>query len=456
MNRDRYSLWRRSLRVTRVGPRDNIRIIDIKVKDTAAAVSNLRSLELIPLKVTRTVQRILKDVKTRGDQALLEYTKLLDGAELTFKNMKVSSGEIKNAYRIVSHEQISALQFAQNRIKQFELRVMDGLYPPTLNGAGIRITQKIVPIKSAGCYVPGGRASYPSSLLMTVTPAKIAGVSRIAVASPPNEDGLISPLLLVAADICGVDEFYKIGGAQAIAALTYGTDTVKSVEKIVGPGNVYVTAAKQAVTGVVGIDLPAGPSEVLVLADASTNPYLVAKDVISQSEHGPDSVCGVATDSVILAQKVVDILKRTIDQVPRRDMVKSSLRKNGFIALCQNIDQMVEFTNLFAPEHLEIMTAAPAEVAKRITTAGLILLGPYSPVAVSDYCVGTNHVLPTGGWARRSSGLSCLDFVRRMDIVECSKQGLYDIRKIASLLASSEGLQNHKSALDARFRVEHT
>lgn len=440
-------------KVNRKGP---MQTIDLRSLDAATAVSKLRSKQPIPQKVTRIVQRILKEVEAQGDAALLSYTSKLDGAELTSGTLKVTPKEISAAYHKVSKEQVSAIRFAKQRVEQFERAVMDSVKPPQINEAGVKIKQKLVPIDSVGCYVPGGRASYPSSLLMTVIPAKIAGVKRIVVTSPPTKDGTIPPLLLVAADICGVNEFYKAGGAQAIAALAYGTDTVKSVEKIVGPGNIYVTAAKQLVSSVVATDLPAGPSEILILADSSANPDFVVRDLLSQAEHGPDSICGVATESPDLALKVSDLLSRLLIKVERQEIVDASLSKGGFIALCKNMNQVVEFANLFAPEHLEVMTAEPARTAERITSAGLVLLGQYSPVAASDYCVGTNHVLPTGGSARRSSGLSSLDFVRRMDIVDCSKQGLEALRGAASILASSEGLSNHASAIDERFKGEST
>ncbi len=434
--------------------KDLIRTIDLRKSDTAAAVSKLRSKEPIPPKVTKIVQQILKEVGAQGDTALLNYTSKLDRAELTLDTLKVTPREIKDAYRKVSKEQVSAIRFAKQRIEQFEQAVMNSLKPPQIEERGVKIKQKIIPINSVGCYVPGGRASYPSSLLMTVIPAKTAGVKRIVVTSPPSKDGTIPALLLVAADICEVKEFYKAGGAQAIAALAYGTETVKQVEKIVGPGNIYVTAAKQLVSSVVATDLAAGPSEILILADSSAAPNFVVRDLISQAEHGPDSICGVATDSPELVQKVSDLLSKMLCGAARRDIVEASLSKGGFIALCRNINQIIEFANLFAPEHLEIMTADTTKTAEQITSAGLVLLGQYSPVAASDYCVGTNHVLPTGGSASRSSGLSSLDFIRRMDIVDCSKQGLEALRSTASLLASSEGLSNHAAAVDERFRGE--
>lgn len=434
--------------------RNQIRVVDFRTADIQGEVSKLRTRELIPVKVERIVKRIVKDVATSRDSALLDYTLKLDGVKLDRKTLKVSRREVKEAYSKVSEEQVSALKFAQRRIEAFEEAVVKRIGGVTLKENGVKITRRVTPVKSVGCYVPGGKAIYPSSLLMTVTPAKVAGVERVVVASPPSKDGGVSPLLLVAADICGVDEFYKMGGAQAVAALAYGTETVEPVEKIVGPGNIYVTAAKIAVSGVRDIDLPAGPSELLIMADSSADAAFVARDMVSQAEHGYDSICGLVTDSPELSRRAASLLSGYTDSAARREIVEVSLFRRGFIALCRDLDQMVEFANLFAPEHLEIMVKKPRGVSDRITSAGLILLGPYSPSAVSDYCVGTNHVLPTGGYARVRSGLSALDFVRRVDIVECSKEGLNRLRRPAGVLASSEGLVNHASAIEERFRED--
>lgn len=432
--------------------KNKIRIIDLKTSNIQKEISKLRSREAIPPEVDKTVRRIIKDVDTSGDKALLDYTLKLDGAELTQNTLQITPREVKEAYNRVSKKQVSALKFAKRRIEKFERAVMKSMTRITTKEKGVKINRRIIPVKSVGCYVPGGKATYPSSLLMTAIPAKIAGVERIVVTSPPTKEGAIPPLLLVAADICSVDEFYKVGGAQAVAALAYGTESVKPVDKVVGPGNIYVTAAKLTVSQVVDIDLPAGPSELLVMADASADAGFVARDMVSQAEHSYDSVCGLVTDSPDLSQKVTNLLSSYIKAVERKDIVSDSLNKNGFIALCKDLDQMVEFANLFAPEHLEIMVTNPRNAADKITSAGLVLLGPYSPSAASDYCTGTNHVLPTGGYARTRSGLSSLDFVKQMDIVECSKTGLDKLRRPAALLASSEGLVNHASALKERFR----
>jgi histidinol dehydrogenase len=286
---------------------------------------------------------------------------------------------------------------------------------------------------------------------MTVTPAKVAGVPRVVVCSPPTSQGTISPLILVAADICKVDEIYKVGGVQAIAALAYGTETIKPVKKIVGPGSKYVTAAKVIVSQDVAIDMPAGPSEILVLADETADPRLIASDMISQAEHGTDSVAGLITTSEKLAKQVQDNLQKMAFETERSDIIKQSLSTYGFIITCNSNEELVAFANEFATEHLEIITHDPMKIAEKMTSAGVVLIGPYSPVALSDYGSGTNHVLPTGGFGHAFSGLSVLDFTRRVNIVESSKAGLLKVKDSIKVLTEAEGLPNHYKAVEARF-----
>ena len=285
---------------------------------------------------------------------------------------------------------------------------------------------------------------------MTAVPAKVAGVPRIVVCSPPNAEGTVNPLVLVAADICGVDEVYKVGGAQAIAALAYGTETIKPVSKIVGPGSKYVTMAKVLVSTDVAIDMPAGPSEVLVLSDDSADARLIAYDMISQAEHGGDSVAGLVTTSEKTALQVQENLAKLAVSAPRGEKVSEALEKHGFIIVCSSMDEAVALVNRFAPEHLEVM-ADNAKVLAEKLTAGLILIGPYSPVALSDYCSGTNHVLPTGGFAQAFSGLSAVDFTRRVSIVESSKAGLEKVKNSIKVMTEAENLPNHSKAVEARF-----
>jgi histidinol dehydrogenase len=301
---------------------------------------------------------------------------------------------------------------------------------------GISVQTVLRPIDSVGCYVPGGQAAYPSTLVMTVVPAKIAGVTRIVVCSPSDDRGRVNPLVLVAADICGADEVYKIGGAQAIAALAYGTRTIAPVRKIVGPGNKYVTEAKVQVSTHVAIDMPAGPSEVLVIADETADARLIAYDMISQAEHGGDSVAGLITTSEKISKSVQENIFKISVTAERGQKISESLSKYGFIIVCKNTDQMVNLANQFAPEHLEVMTTNPKELAEKLI-AGLILLGPYSPVPLSDYLSGTNHVLPTGGFAKSFSGLSALDFMRRVSIVESTRTGLERVKDSMKIITDA-------------------
>jgi histidinol dehydrogenase len=431
--------------------KDLVRVFDIRRENVKNTVNELRTSDISSLKIEKTVKKIIKDVKNLGDNSLIKYTRKFDSPNLSKDTLKVSPDEFMDAHNNISKKQLSALKFAISRLTKFEKRVLKKLENLKIEDSGIKVIRRHIPLNSVGCYVPGGKAVYPSSLLMTVIPAKVAGVKRIAVTSPPSKDGSIAPLVLVAADLCGIKEFYKIGGAQAIAALAYGTDIIQPVEKIIGPGNEYVTEAKLAVSKNVSIDLPAGPSELLILADSSAKESYVVKDMISQAEHGYDSIGGLITNSPILTTKVQHLLENYLERVERKDIVKKSITEKGFIVLCKDLNQMIAFANLYAAEHLEIMVKNVNKTLKKITSAGLILLGSYSPSAASDYCVGTNHVLPTGGYARTESGLSAIDFVKRIDTIECTKQGLNKIRVYAATLASSEGLENHVSAMNERF-----
>jgi len=398
------------------------------------------------------VKAIINKVIKNGDAALIELTEKFDKTRLNAKDLRVKTTEIKEAYQAVSEEQISALKFIKDKVSAFEKRVLKQAGFKT-SRAGITVQNVLRPIESVGCYVPGGQAAYPSTLVMTAVPAKVAGVPRIVVCSPPTAKGAINPLVLVAANICGVNEIYKVGGAQAIAALAYGTETIKPVRKIVGPGNKYVMIPKIIVSKDVAIDMPAGPSEILVLADETANPRLVAVDMISQVEHSEDSVAGLITTSKKLAEEVRGQLKKMATSVNRGEIVTKALEKYGFIITCDSMDEAVELANVFAPEHVEIMTKTPMEIADRITSAGLILVGSYSPVALSDYGSGTNHVLPTGGFGHAFSGLSALDFARRVSIVESSKEGLQSMRERVKVMTEAENLPNHYKAIEARFET---
>jgi histidinol dehydrogenase len=395
------------------------------------------------------VKAIINEVKERGNQALIDFAEKFDKAKLNTKTLRVKAEEFKEAYNKTSLEQVCALKYMKEKVLTFQKQQLTQTEINT-SGDGIYVQTILRPIESVGCYVPGGQAAYPSTLINTAVPAKVAGVPRIVVCSPSDAKGKVNPLVLVAADICGVDEVYRVGGAQAIAALAYGTRSIKPVRKIVGPGSKYVTTAKVLVSTDVAIDMPAGPSEVLVLADDSADARLIAFDMVSQAEHGGDSVAGLITTSEKVALQVQVALAAVAALAERGEKVCGALKKYGFIIVCKNMEEAVSLVNQFAPEHLEVMTAKPKDLAEKLT-AGLILLGPYSPVALSDYGSGTNHVLPTGGFAQSFSGLSTLDFMRRVSIVESSRTGLERVRDSIKVMAEAENLPNHYKAIQARF-----
>jgi histidinol dehydrogenase len=395
------------------------------------------------------VKTIINQVRAKGDESLVQYALKFDKAELDIRGLKVRPAEIKEAYTKTTADQVSALKFMKERVSFFQRQFLTQTGIKTDND-GISVQTALCPIESVGCYVPGGQAAYPSTLIMTAVPAKVAGVARVVVCSPSDAKGKVNPLVLVAADICDVKEIYKVGGAQAIAALAYGTKTIAPVRKIVGPGSKYVTAAKMLVSTDVAIDMPAGPSEVLVLADESADARLIAYDLISQAEHGGDSVAGLITNSKKLSIEVLGYLSKIASLAPRGNKVSESLSKYGFIIECGGFEEMINLSNQFAPEHLEVMTRNAKEVAGRLV-AGLILVGPYSPVALSDYASGTNHVLPTGGFAHSFSGLSALDFMRRVSIVECTRTGLERVKESVGVLTEAENFPNHFKAIKARF-----
>jgi histidinol dehydrogenase len=402
-------------------------------------------------RVESEVKAIISRVVKNGDAALIELSEKFDKARLEPKDLRVTPRETEKAYKAVGKEQIAALKAMKNKVSAFEKLTLKQAGFETSKD-GVTVQNVLRPIESVGCYVPGGQAAYPSTLVMTAVPAKTAGVPRIVVCTPPNAEGTVNPLVLVAADICGVNEIYKVGGAQAIAALAYGTKTIKPVKKIVGPGSKYVTAAKILVSKDVAIDMPAGPSEILVLADETANPRFIALDMVSQAEHGADSVAGLITTSEKLAGEVQGWLAKKAAGAKRGEIVAEALEKYGFIIICRDVAEAVELANVFAPEHVEIMTRNPERIAEKITSAGLILVGLYSPVALSDYGSGTNHVLPTGGFGSAYSGLSALDFVRRVSVVEGSREGLQSVRERVRVLAEAENLPNHYKAVEARFK----
>jgi histidinol dehydrogenase len=402
-------------------------------------------------RLLKHVERIVGRVRVEGDAALLGFTEKYDKVKVRPRELEVGTNEVEEAYSHVTEEQVAALEESKRRLEAVESTRLKRLVF-TVEFEGVNVSSSYVPLHRVGCYVPGGGAAYPSSLVMSVAPARVAGVEEVIVCTPPDEGKRVSPLTLVAADICGVDRLFKVGGAQAVAAMAYGTETVPRVDKIVGPGNRYVTAAKNIVSGAVAVDKQAGPSEVLVLADDTADPRLIALDMISQAEHGPGGSAGLATTSRSVAENVERRLNELLGEVPRGDAVREVLGSGGFIYVADSLDQAIGFVNAFAPEHLEVMTEKPGEVAGMITSAGLILLGPYTPVSSTDYCMGANHILPTGGYARVSPGTTVLDYLKPVTVVESTKDGLESVRKHIYALSEAEGLPNHSLAVDGRFR----
>jgi len=390
-------------------------------------------------------------VKKRGDQALIEATWRYDRVDLRQIGIRVEVDEFTKAYDKVSGKQVSALERAKERIKEFSVIQLEGLNSVYKPVEGIEVKTVLKPIDSVGCYIPGGQAAYPSTVLMAAVPASVAGVKRIVVCSPPSEQGL-NPLMLVACDICRVSEVYRVGGAQAIAALAYGTQTLRPVSKIVGAGNIYVTYAKIEVSKDVAVDLPAGPSEILILADEKADARLIALDLVAQAEHSASSICGLLTTSSSLIKAVEEELVKIVSEAERREAVEKALRVNGFAAIAEDVDDCIDFVNEFAPEHLEIFAAEPKSLAERITSAGLILLGSYSTAAATDYGLGPNHILPTGGYAKTSSGLSVIDFLKRVNVVEITQQGLKAVAEDLITIAEGEGFYGHARSIKERLK----
>ena len=403
-----------------------------------------------PQKNKSIVESILKNVQKNGDSAVKKYEKKFTGASIS--TLRVSVTEIKNAYSKVSKNEITALRIAKTRVEKTEFTVKTIFKDKKINHDGVQILKKFIPIPSIGCYIPGGLAKYPSSVVMSVIPAKVAGVKRIVVVSPPNSNGKIDPLTIVAADICGATEIYKTGGVQAIGALSYGTKSISKVDKIVGPGGAFVTLAKSLVNDNTGIDMLAGPTELGIIADNSANPEFLALDLISQAEHSSDTFCYLITTSEKIAKLVNQKISKLLPTIQRKELVKSSLSKNGFIAVCKNNSDMVNLVNSLAPEHLQIMTKNPKSISSKITTSGLVLLGNYSPSSASDYILGSNHILPTNGFGKIRGSLSVMDFIKINTEVTASKSSLSKISKHLDTLTTAEGLPNHYEAVRGRLQ----
>jgi len=410
----------------------------------------------------KTVQSILNDVRKNGDSAVKKYERKFNGRKTS--QLRVSEDEIRQpkyvssedypkaiwrAYRFLSNQQ--AHWFAELTRATETYNQNNGIFFPEPNKVLPDISKLFVPIPSVGCYIPGGQARYPSSAVMSVSTARLAGVKRIVVVSPPGSDGKIDPLTIWVAKKLGATEIYKVGGAQAIGALAYGTKSIPKVDKIVGPGGKFVSIAKSLVSDQTAIDMIAGPTELGIMADTSSDPELVALDLISQAEHSKDTMCFVITKSKTVAKQIQKSLEKLIPDVERSAIVKQSISKNGFIAVCKNQNQVIDLANKIAPEHMELMVKNPRKLSKKLTGPGLILLGKNTPSSASDYLLGTNHILPTNGFGRTRGGLSVLDFLKLQTVVETSKGDLEQISDQLKILTDAEGFPNHYKAVKRRL-----
>jgi len=398
--------------------------------------------------LTSYVSQIVSDVAKRGDEAVKEYTKRFDEVEV--EDLLVGREELTRAYEECDLELVKALETSYENIKKYHMAQFNLVKPKWMTEIvkGVMAGEKTTPIASCGCYVPGGRYAYPSTLLMTVAPAKVAGVSRAVVVSPPNH---LTDAVLAACRIAGADEVYSVGGAQAIAALAYGTESIGKVDKIVGPGNKYVTAAKMLVYGKVDVDMPAGPSEVLIIADKDANPDYVAADILAQAEHDPNAQCVLTTDSEELAEKVKDNVETQTISTDKVEIISKSI-ENFTIVLTKSIGDCVAFADEYAPEHLEILTKDAEKIADQVANAGAIFIGPYTPVAAGDYATGTNHVLPTSAAAKYSSQLSVRDFLKTTSLQELTQDGLQKLAPTIIKIAEEEGLIEHSKSVKARLK----
>ena len=404
-------------------------------------------------KFEAAVAEILAKVKEEGDEALFSYTKQFDKVEITAENIQVTEEEIREAYDLVDPSLIDVIRKALVNIRSYhEKQKQNSWFTSESNGT--MLGQKVTPLEKVGVYVPGGKAVYPSSVLMNVLPAKVAGVDQIVMTTPPGKDGKVNPATLVAAKEAGADVIYKVGGAQAIAALAYGTGSIPKVDKIVGPGNIFVALAKKAVYGHVSIDSIAGPSEILVLADETANPRYVAADLLSQAEHDELASAILITTSEELAEKVDKEVQGFVEVLSRKEIIQKSLDNFGYILIAENMDEAIEAANAIASEHMEIVTKNPFEVMMKVRNAGAIFIGEYSSEPLGDYFAGPNHILPTNGTAKFFSPLSVDDFVKKSSIIYYSRDALKKNHKDIEQFAASEQLTAHANSIAVRFENE--
>ena len=397
-----------------------------------------------------TVQEIVDDVRARGDEALFEYTKKFDGAELSADNIRVTQAEIQEALSQVDPNLLAVMKKSMKNIREYhEKQKRYSWFDSKPNGT--ILGQKVSALSSVGVYVPGGKAAYPSSVLMNIIPAEVAGVEKIVMVTPPGKNGKVNPVTLIAAHLAGATEVYKVGGAQAIAALAFGTKSIPRVNKIVGPGNIFVALAKKAVYGHVSIDSIAGPSEILVLADETANPRYVAADLLSQAEHDELASAILVTTSMELAEKVSAEAEAFVQQLSRKAILEKSLENYGYILVADSMEDAIETANAIASEHLEIVTKNPFEVMTKIQNAGAIFMGEYSSEPLGDYFAGPNHVLPTNGTAKFFSPLSVDDFIKKSSIIYYSKEALEPVHKDIETFAEAEHLTAHANSIRVRF-----
>ncbi len=424
-----------------------MKIVDLRgklIKENKDLNRLIKRSEMEVEQFETAVKEIIKNVKERGDEAVLEYTEKFDRVKLTPEELIVPFKELEKAYEEIEEDVRWSLEIAAERVRRFHEAQIEKSY--FLEEEGMILGQKVIPIERAGLYVPGGKAAYPSSVIMNAIPAVVAGVKEIVMCSPnPNK------YTLAAAFICGIETVYRIGGAQAIAAMAFGTETVKKVDKIVGPGNIFVALAKKNVYGAVDIDSIAGPSEILVIADETARPEWVAADLLSQAEHDELAAAILVTTSEKLARDVVDILyTKYLVNFSRESIAKKSLENYGHIFIVENLDDAVEVSNYIAPEHLEVVTKNPWDLLEKIKHAGAIFLGEYSTEPLGDYILGPNHVLPTGRAARFSSPLGVYDFIKRSSVIYVNKEGFNRVKKYAKTLATAEGLEAHRLGVEVR------
>jgi histidinol dehydrogenase len=427
-----------------------MKIIDSQQKDIVAELKRIIDRgETATEEAAQTVKEVVERVRKEGDPAVLAYTEKFDRVSLTLKNIRVTPEEIKDAYSRVESKKVDALKLAAANIRSFHEKQKHSSWV-SQEAHGVILGQLARPLRSAGVYVPGGKAVYPSSVLMNVIPARVAGVEQIVMCSPVP-GGVLNPYILVAADIAGVSEIYKIGGAQAIAAMAYGTATIPKVDKIVGPGNIYVATAKRYVFGQVDIDMIAGPSEVLVIADDSADPSFVAADLLSQAEHDELASAILVTADRSIAEKVNAEVERQMKTLIRKEIAAKAIERFGAIVLVKDLAEAAEVSNSIAPEHLELSVEKPFELLALIRNAGAIFLGHYTPESVGDYVAGPNHVLPTGGTARFFSPLSTDDFMKKSSLIFYTKEGLDTVGEAVMQIADVEGLEAHGNTIRVRM-----